>query len=93
MFETVAGRTSAIVPSLQRKNGGEFCRPVTAPSISSSSGTKDARALDSTSIDKEDSSSSRRRRSSRSRNDNTNNDVATATALTRSKVDKKRKRT
>ena len=91
MFETVAGRTSAIVPSLQRKNGGEFCRPVTAPSISSSSGTKDARALDSTSIDKEDSSTSRRRRSSR--NDNTNNDVATATALTRSKVDKKRKRT
>ena len=91
MFETVAGRTSAIVPSLQRKNGGEFCRPVTAPSISSSSGTKDARALDSTSIDKEDSSSRRRRRSSR--NDNTNNDVATATALTRSKVDKKRKRT
>jgi hypothetical protein len=32
VFETVAGRTSAIVPSLQRKNGGEFCRPISAPS-------------------------------------------------------------
>lgn len=26
VFETVAGRTSAIVPSVQKKNGGEFCR-------------------------------------------------------------------
>ena len=38
VFETVAGRTSAIVPSLQRKNGGEFCRPISAQSALSACG-------------------------------------------------------
>ena len=79
VFETVAGRTSAIVPSLQHKNGGEFCRPLTAPSSLPSA------VMDSaSSIADEDSSGS-------NKNEINNNNSAT-TALTRSSSEMKRKR-
>lgn len=85
VFETVAGRTSAIVPSLQHKNGGEFCRPLTAPPSSLPSAGIKVMDLES-SIAEEDSSGSNKNEIIM-----INNDSATL-ALTRNTAEKKRKR-